>query len=560
MPRNLTISRGITVAGQPLDPTVDQMVESLVVEDRRHLPDTCVIEFFDPDRVVIRQGGFEIGKPLAVSSDTGNDTSARLFDGEITSIETNYDASGSHAVVRAYDRSHRLAAGRRTATYQNVSYSEIAQHLATDAGLQAQVDDSGTIYEHVLQPNVSDLDFLAGLARRIGYWCLVQGDTLHFERAQVGSGGDEAGTIDSTAPEQLVSGNNLLTFRARITAVAQVEKVRVRGWDVTNKEVVVGEADGASTSAVLSTSIGDLATAVGSRTMTVVTHPVATQAAADQLATAAAEQIGGAAFEATAEVLGSPSLRAGSVVNVSGVEPMLEGRWVVTTARHEFNLREGYRTRLEFAGRQDRTIHGLLAQGGSAYADRIPGAVIAIVTDNDDPESMGRVKVKYPWLDDNAESWWARLAQPGAGKEYGMVWIPQVGDEVLVIFEQGSVTSPVVIGGLWNGQDTAPLGDGLFDAGSVKRSGFISRKGHKLVFFDAPDDTGIALISSDNKFRISLNETSGKLHIYFDGDLVMEGTGDVEVKTQGDFKVEAAGVTIQASGNTVIKGATVALN
>jgi uncharacterized protein involved in type VI secretion and phage assembly len=173
---------------------------------------------------------------------------------------------------------------------------------------------------------------------------------------------------------------------------------------------------------------------------------------------------------------------------------------------------------------------------------------------------MGRVRLRFPWMGEDAVSFWARVAMPGAGKDYGLVWIPQVGDEVLVAFEHGDPSHPFVIGALWNGTDVPPLGDSLFDAGKVKRSGFVSRAGHKLVFFDDPGESGIALISSDNKFRISLNETKGQVHVYFDGKLLLEGTGDVEVKTQGSFKVDASGVEIKASGQTAIKGATVALN
>ncbi len=174
--------------------------------------------------------------------------------------------------------------------------------------------------------------------------------------------------------------------------------------------------------------------------------------------------------------------------------------------------------------------------------------------------NMGRVKLKFPWLSDDESTSWARVAMPGAGKDSGMVWLPAVDDEVLVAFEHGDVSRPVVLSGMWNGQDLPPLGDGLLDAGSVKRVGFVSRTGHKLVFFDSEDDAGIALITAGNKFRISLNETSGELHVYFDGRLLLEGTGDVEVKTQGNFNVDATGVEIKASGQTVIKGATVALN
>jgi uncharacterized protein involved in type VI secretion and phage assembly len=440
-----------------------------------------------------------------------------------------------------------------------VKYSDIASQIAGDAGLTPDTEDSGSAVEHVLQANQSDLDFLYGLARRVGFELTVEGSTLKFRKPVASSTGPDAGDA-ATDPAQLEWSVNLLEFRARMSAVAQVNDVKVRGWDVTSKEAVIGQAGAEAVNASVSLSASDLAGRVGGATLTVVDHPVDSQDGADALARARAQQVGSAAFEATALALGSPALKAGTAVHVKGVDPALEGKWVISGSRHEFG-NGAYRTALEFAGRQDRSILGLVGQGGgAATGDRIPGVAIGIVTDNDDPAKQGRVKVKLPWLDDDAETWWARLAQPGAGKDYGMAWIPQVGDEVLVAFEQGSVAHPFVIGGLWNGKDTAPLGDGLFDAGSVKRSGFVSRTGHRLIFFDSSDESGLALISSDNKFRVSLNETKGTLHVYFDGKLLMEGTGDVEVKTQGSFKVDASGVEIKASGQTAIKGATVALN
>jgi uncharacterized protein involved in type VI secretion and phage assembly len=148
---------------------------------------------------------------------------------------------------------------------------------------------------------------------------------------------------------------------------------------------------------------------------------------------------------------------------------------------------------------------------------------------------------------------------PGAGPDYGVIWIPQVGDEVIVAFEHGDVSYPVVLGGMWNGKDAAPLGDGLFDAGKVKRSGFISRKGHKFVFFDGDDESGIALISQDGKFEVSLNETKSQLHIKADGKLLIEAQS-LEIKVDTDAKLSGAGVSLEATGQMKIKGATVALN
>ena len=65
----------------------------------------------------------------------------------------------------------------------------------------------------------------------------------------------------------------------------------------------------------------------------------------------------------------------------------------------------------------------------------LDGVHVALVTNNKDPENQGRVKVRFPWLDDTAESHWCRLSARYAGKDRGMYFVPEVGDEVLVVFE-----------------------------------------------------------------------------------------------------------------------------
>ena len=560
MPTTTASGRLIEVEGSALAEDVDGQIESVLVLDRLSAPDMFTICFRDPGRDILGKAGLEIGKTVKISTvGLSGDAPESLITGEVTSIEAEYDSLGARAVVRGYDRSHRLAAGRKTATFQNAKYSDIAQQIAGAAGLQADTGTTDQTVDHVFQVNQSDLDFLYAMARELGWDCRVDDRTLIFRKPVESSTAPGEGDVDSTDPVQLVWGLNLLEFRARMSAVAQVAKVEVRGWDPDAKDKIVGSADATATNAQVSLSPSDLASKVDGQTLVVTDRPVSTQQGADQLSKARAQQVGSAAFEATAVAIGSAALKAGTPVSVSGIDPALAGKWVISGSRHEFG-NGAYKTALEFTGRQDRSLLGLVSQGVPAGSDRIPGVVIAIVDDNDDPADLGRVRVRYPWLGDQAVSFWARLAMPGAGKDSGMVWVPQVSDEVLVAFEQGDPEHPFVIGGLWNGSDAAPLGDGLMDSGKVKRSGFISRGGHKLVFFDDSGESGIALISSNNKLRVSLNETKGQLHVYFDGKLLMEGTGDVEIKTQGDFKVNAQGVTIQGQGQTAIKGATVALN
>lgn len=557
--------RVIEVDGTELDETIDHQIVNVTVIDRLRMPDSFVIVLRDPGHKILDEAGLAIGAKVKISTtEPGADSSETLVSGEVTSIEADYDLLGVRAVVRGYDMLHRLSAGRKTKTWDNVTYADVAKEIADAAGLDVEVDSSGGTLDHVIQGNVSDLDFLYQLGRRVGFDVAVEDETLHFKKPTKSSEAPGPGDAESTDATQLVWSHNLLEFRARMSAVSQVTEVKVRGWDVTAKEAVIGQADADTSSAEISMSPADLADAVGGKTLVVVDRPVGDQGAADDLAKAIAEQVASAAYEATAVAIGSPLLKAGQAVTISEVDPALAGDWVITTARHEFGAGP-YRTHLEFSGRQDRSLHGLIAGGLTVPVGRtsIPGVVIGVVTDNDDPDKLGRVKVKYPWLGDEAESYWARLAATGAGKDYGFIWVPQVSDEVVVAFEQGDLAYPVVVGSLWNGKDTPPakMMDGLFDDGKVKRHGIVSPAGHKIMFYDDPDDSGMMIVTEDKSVRIVFGQSDKRMHIYCDGKLSIDSTGDLAIKSDGAIKIEAGStLDLKASGNATLKGAKVAIN
>ena len=123
--------------------------------------------------------------------------------------------------------------------------------------------------------------------------------------------------------------------------------------------------------------------------------------------------------------------------------------------------------------------------------DALDGLYPAVVTSNADPLNMGRVKVIFPWMDNNVESNWARLVQPYAGQQRGMFFMPEVGDEVLVVFELGDFNQPLVIGDSWNGVDKPPEpGD---PEGENHAKVIETRSGHRFIFDDTPGKEYIQL-------------------------------------------------------------------
>ncbi|MEA2675352.1 MAG: hypothetical protein QOI92_2544 [Chloroflexota bacterium] len=553
--------RIISVNGTRLRPEVDKDVAWVTVIDRLRMPDSFVIVFRDPTTGILDKAHMKIGATIKIETTApGKDKSDELMSGEITSIEVEYDVLGARAVVRGYDKLHRLSAGKKTKTWDNVTYGDVAKQILAAAGLTPSVDSTGKTQDHIIQGNLTDLDFLYELAHKVGFDLEIDDDKVSFKQPATASSAPGGGTFTSTDPKQLVWGKNLIDFRARVSAVAQVPDVKVLGWDVKKKAGVVGKARAKTDSASLDLTPKKLASLVGGSTMYVTDRPVVDQAAADDLAEAYADQVASAAFEATAIAIGSPSLKAGVAVSVSRVDKNLAGDWVISSARHEFGG-GAYRTHLEFTGRQDRSLHGLVAGGLTVPANRarIYGVVVGLVTDNKDPDDNGRVKVKYPWLGDDAVSYWARLARPSAGKDYGFVWIPEVDEEVVIAFEHGDINFPLVVGSLWNGKDKMPskLVSGASDNGSITRHALISPGGHSIVFYDKDDDAGIQITTKDKKYRIVLGASDKKMVIYSEGDVRIETKGKLDMKVDKDFSLAVNGaVKIEAQKSLDIKASS----
>jgi uncharacterized protein involved in type VI secretion and phage assembly len=165
---------------------------------------------------------------------------------------------------------------------------------------------------------------------------------------------------------------------------------------------------------------------------------------------------------------------------------------------------------------------GDLLPGQDGLDDQhVYGVVIAVVISNQDPDGLGRIKINFPWRGEKDESFWARIASPMAGNKRGMVFYPEVDDEVLVAFEHGEINEPYVIGALWNGKDKPPEtnSDGKNNIRMIK-----SRSGHEIILND--DD-------SSGKEKIEIN-TKGKHQILLDDS---SGQEKVEINTKGKHKI-----------------------
>lgn len=208
-------------------------------------------------------------------------------------------------------------------------------------------------------------------------------------------------------------------------------------------------------------------------------------------------------------------------------------------------------------------LFDVLQPDDGASATRIPGVVVGVVTNNQDPNGLGRVKVKFPWLSDSEESFWARLATPMAGKGRGFYFLPEVEDEVLIAFEHGDARFPYVLGALWNGQDKPP------DNVALERRVLKSKTGHAIVLDDTKDKEKIEIIDKSGKNTIVIDSAKNTITITSDKDLTLSASNGtikleakkIEIKSSTSTAIEAgAGMDVKASGTMNVKGAMVNIN
>lgn len=192
------------------------------------------------------------------------------------------------------------------------------------------------------------------------------------------------------------------------------------------------------------------------------------------------------------------------------------------------------------------------------------GVVEAVVTDNEDDEGQeGRIKVRFPWFDEGMVTEWCRISQLYAGPDYGALFAPELGAEVLVAFVHGDMRRPVILGGLYNGEDKPPT----YRASDKDEKMLKTKAGHQIKLVDTDGEQSILIedSSGESMFKIDTEENSITLEAN-SGKLILKGDG-IEIQSKAEITVNGHEITVDgtdiaatASGTMDLVGSTINLN
>ncbi|MFI5672683.1 VgrG-related protein [Streptomyces sp. NPDC051704] len=559
-----TAGLDIKVAGTSFLPEIADVLAWASVEEDGRTSAKAEIGFRDPRNAsLFKKSRIALGSAVELTAITPSGP-VPLFSGEVTECEarasTEVSGRSGHTggvmtVIRARDLSHRLRRGRRTAAYPGMTAGKVVEKVAERAGVTGlSVDDTGFSYEYLSQPSMSDWDFLSHLARENGRDLYVRDGKLHFRKRE-GSGGEAVA---------LRFGDNLVNVRLAASLGHQVPSVEVRGWDREKKVAIASvhtpRRDGTWKSPVSSSHYAPMA---------LTGLPRRHRAEAAAVAESMAHEVAAGLVRLHAVVHGEPRLRLRSAVTLTGLGPQFGGRFTVTGVRHHFHPVQGYRTELTVDEGVDRSA----GQPGDAEEGlrRVRGFVRGKVVDINDPEERGRVRVKLEWLGEKYETTWAETVQLSGSLGHGVV-LPEVDDVVAVVFEQGCLDSPLVVGAVDDPIDkvghTMPLVDGgRGGKGRTNLRTFASKDGHRLELVDKNGrGMGATLItggegSEAGGLRIQLDASKTVISIDSKGRVEIKGAKGVSVDAgSGPLQLKGNSVTVTADKDISLKGVNVDMN
>jgi phage protein D len=536
----------VLAGGAEVDESVSRHIREVRILSYLRLPDMCSISVVYPkgnegEDQPIDSHPFDIGKALEVKLGAREQlTTTSLFKGQIVSQEVNFGAGGIELLVRGYDRSHALIRSRKVRTFQNQTTSDIVARVLKDAQFTPQCDPTSDPHDFMQQDNETDWDFIWRLAERVGFEFVVQDTNAYFRKPSAEN------------PVALSWPLTLRSFSPRVTATQQAQQVTLGAFDPKAKQAIGVTASSPNQVARIGMERATVAGAFDGADIHIATEPVQSASEGQGVAQALLDKLANGYIAAEGVSDGNPQIRAGTCVQVDGVGQKFSGLYRVAAATHV--LRGGATYETHFANSPAHTLLGSVggdranAGGGPVFGTQL---VVGLVTNNQDPDNMGRVRVKYPSLAPDVEGAWASIASVSAGNARGVMMLPVVGEEVLVGFEHGDTRRPYVLGSLFNGSDLPGDGltqneDGSFAVLSDQKIVATAKDAMNLTTKQSLTVSADQDISETAQQSYTIESKQGDISVKSDmGNITIEGTQSVTIKCgPSSVQIGPGGVTV----------------
>lgn len=512
---------------------------------------------FEPGKLIEIKAGYEGIENL-------------IFKGTIIKQAIKITKNNSVLIVTCKEDAFKMTLGKKNRIFYDATDSDAIEKLIQDVGLTAEVEATTFSHHELVQYQSTDWDFMLSRTQVVGAICTISDGTISIKKPVLS--GEEVLTA--------TYGSTIFSFDAEIDARNQFKTYKANSWDYSNQEIVSVEAtnsgqvtSGNLNESTLSKASGDQEISLnhtGNINSEILQTWVDSKSILQQLSM----------IRGRVQVQGNEKLKAGVLIKLEGIGERFNGKVFVGGVHHivaEGNWLTNVQIGLDpeiFAAQ-----HQISSIPASGMLPAVSGLQIGVVTALEgDPDSEHRIKVKVPIVNAEEEGIWARVLSLYAGENYGVQFLPEIGNEVLLGFLNDDPNQAVVLGGLYSNTNTAPIEftDDNFEKIMMGNSEIklLFNDETKTITLETPagksivldEDEGVIKMEDENSNIVTMNsegislESAGDIVIKATGDVNIEGT-NINVKANANFKAEgSAGVEMSSSATAVLKGSLVQIN
>ncbi len=511
----------VNIEGLTLSADITNAITDLTYDNNLDTADMFTLQINNADLRFTDSALFDVGKNVEMYMGYVGDLHPMML-GEITAVNPSFPQSGAPMLtITGYDKSHRMRHNNPPRfTFKYMNDSLIAAQIAAENLLIPVVDPAPTSPRESVQQTGSDWALLKELADRNFFQVYVQWDKLYFRFPR-----------PQTEMVVLEWGKNLSNFSPRLSTSGQFGIQVIRGYDYKLAQNIVAMLPAISLGADLDDIIERLGSGFIDQLMELGRNVIRDKCVdnffdATVLAKSILMQLLQGLFEGSGSTIGNPRLHAGDMIEIRGIGKRFSGKYTLSKVTHTIN-ESGYLTQFEVSQKYTSTLLQSLRKKISEtpspnQQEKVYGVVIGKVENNIDPEGFGRVQLSFPCLSDVNLSNWARISTFMAGgnpaTSGGAYFLPDKGDEVLVVFNGGDINKPIVIGGAWNGMARpSEKNTGLNEKKVIKM-----KSGMQIVFDETP---GLENLVLQDKIGSKIKMDSAT------GDIIIEAKGNVIIKS-----------------------------
>lgn len=473
------------------------------------------------------------GTPIEILAGNSR-TEKTIFKGTVMDIGLQITVKdGSALVVTCKHDAFSMAMGRKTAILADTKDSDALSALIGNAGLASDVADTDFVQPELVQFGCSDWDFLVTRAEANGMLVSANDDKITVAPPN----------FSADAALKIAYGDDILAFDAKVSARDQFETYTTNAWDISNQAVTSASQShksqnkwGTLTAKKLA-KVAKGAARVASTSSALAPEELQTLSAARQVRAELALITGHVTFTGNA----SPALNM--PLEVANLGKKFSGKGLVCAINH--TIADGqWQTQVTLgtqAGWATDTsgVEAPAATGGVA-ASR--GLMIAtVIRTAPDPDDQQRVEVSIPQMDGGQATLWARLGLGYATSDAGLMFAPEVGDEVIVGFLNDDPNSPVILGHLHNGQNQPPF---EWEHENNTKA-IITRSQMKLTFDDdqkiitIETPAGNKVTLDDDARAMTLEDESGSTITMDDDGITLDSSKDIKLSASGKIDIRA---------------------